>query len=137
MFLQSEYFNKQIASEDNTGYNIVPKGYFTYRHMSDDSIFYFNINDIIDFGIVSTLYPVFTVNEGMNSRFLRYYLNENLIQKGDKVLVIIGPEGGFSEKEFEYFKQKNLPLITLGNLILKAETAVIVRLGDIIYEYQV
>ena len=74
--------------------------------------------------------------ERSTEKSLRYYLNENPIQKGDKVLVIIGPEGGFSEKDFEYFKQKNLPLITLGNLILKAETAVIVGLGDIIYEYQ-
>ena len=74
--------------------------------------------------------------ERSTEKNLRSYLNENPIRKGDKVLVIIGPEGGFSEKEFEYFKQKNLPLITLGNLILKAETAVIVGLGDIIYEYQ-
>ena len=74
--------------------------------------------------------------ERSTEKSLRSYLNENPIRKGDKVLVIIGPEGGFSEKEFEYFKQKNLPLITLGNLILKAETAVIVGLGDIIYEYQ-
>ena len=66
---------------------------------------------------------------------LKEYLSNNKIQKGEKILVIIGPEGGFSQKEFEMFKQKNLPLITLGNLILKAETAVIVALGDIIYEY--
>ena len=50
--------------------------------------------------------------------------------------MIIGPEGGFSQREFEFFKSKNLPLITLGDLILKAETAVIVALGDIVYEYQ-
>lgn len=67
---------------------------------------------------------------------LKQYLTENIIKKGEKVLVIIGPEGGFSQKEFEYFKSKNLPLITLGDLILKAETAVIVTLGDIVYEYQ-
>ena len=78
LFLQKDYFNKQIASEDNTGYTIVPRGYFTYRHMSDDSIFYFNINDLLDYGIVSTLYPVFTTNKDMNSLFLKYYLNESL-----------------------------------------------------------
>ena len=50
--------------------------------------------------------------------------------------IVIGPEGGFSQKEFDYFKSKNLPLISLGDLILKAETAVIVTLGDIVYEYQ-
>ena len=66
---------------------------------------------------------------------LKKYLSENIINDGDKVLVIIGPEGGFSKQEFEFFKSKNLPLITLGDLILRAETAVIVSLGDIVYEY--
>ena len=57
IFLQTEYFaGNQIASDDNTGYNIVPYGYFTYRHMSDDEVFHFNINDIVEKGIVSTLY---------------------------------------------------------------------------------
>ena len=67
---------------------------------------------------------------------LKQYLTQNPIQKGEKILAIIGPEGGFSQKEFDYFKSKNLPLISLGDLILKAETAVIVTLGDIVYEYQ-
>ena len=67
---------------------------------------------------------------------LKQYLSKNPVKKGERVLVIIGPEGGFSPREFEFFKSKNLPLITLGDLILKAETAVIVSLGDIIYEYQ-
>ena len=64
------------------------------------------------------------------------YLRANPIKKGEKVLVVIGPEGGFSQKEFDYFRTKDLPLISLGDLILKAETAVIVTLGDIVYEYQ-
>ena len=64
------------------------------------------------------------------------YLRQNPIKKEEKVLVVIGPEGGFSQKEFDYFRAKNLPLISLGDLILKAETAVIVTLGDIVYEYQ-
>ena len=74
--------------------------------------------------------------ERSTEKSLKTYLRENPIRKGDKVLVIIGPEGGFSEREFDYFKEKNLPLITLGDLILKADTAVITALGDIIYEYQ-
>lgn len=64
------------------------------------------------------------------------YLTNNPIRKGEKILAIIGPEGGFSQKEFDFFKEKNLPLISLGELILKAETAVIVTLGNIVYEYQ-
>ena len=67
---------------------------------------------------------------------LKEYLTENPIKKGEKILVIIGPEGGFSQKEFDFFRVRNLPLITLGDLILKAETAVIVTLGNIVYEYK-
>ena len=67
---------------------------------------------------------------------LKEYLSKNKIKEGEKVLVVIGPEGGFSQKEFELFRSLNLPLITLGDLILKADTAVIVTLGNIVYEYK-
>ena len=67
---------------------------------------------------------------------LKKYLTQNPIKKSENILVIIGPEGGFSEREFEFFKSQNFPILSLGDLILKAETAVITALGDIIYEYQ-
>ena len=67
---------------------------------------------------------------------LKEFLQLNPIKKGERILVIIGPEGGFSQKEFDYFKSHNFPLITLGDLILKAETAVITALGNIVYEYK-
>ena len=57
------------------------------------------------------------------------------LKKNDNVLVIIGPEGGFSDREFQIFSKKGIDMLTLGNLILKAETAVTVALGNIIYEY--
>ena len=66
---------------------------------------------------------------------LHDFCRENPIEKGEKVLVIIGPEGGFSDREFEIFENNKIPMLTLGNLILKAETAVTVALGNIIYEY--
>jgi type I restriction enzyme S subunit len=73
---QKDYFNdNEVASKDNTGYNIVPKGYFTYRHMSDDITFKFNINTICKKGIVSTLYPVFTT-VGLDDYFFKTYLNK-------------------------------------------------------------
>lgn len=57
-------------------------------------------------------------------------------KRGDEILVIIGPEGGFSERELELFKNTpNTEMLTLGELILKAETAVTVGLGNIIYEF--
>ena len=37
IFLQKNYYSgRNVASSDTTGYNVVPNGYFTYRHMSDD-----------------------------------------------------------------------------------------------------
>lgn len=66
---------------------------------------------------------------------LHEFWKTNPVKKGEKLLVIIGPEGGFSDREFEFFEKNNIPMLTLGDLILKAETAVIVALGNIIYEY--
>lgn len=74
--------------------------------------------------------------ERSTEQSLKQYLGKNPIKKGEKMLVVIGPEGGFSQKEFEMFKEKKLPIISLGDLILKADTAVTVALGDIVYEYQ-
>jgi 16S rRNA (uracil1498-N3)-methyltransferase len=40
--------------------------------------------------------------------------------------IFIGPEGGFSDKEIQLAETKKLHLVTLGNLVLRAETAAIV-----------
>ena len=90
IYLQSEYFNKQAASENTLGYKIVPKGYFTYRSMSDTGEFTFNIQNIINNGIVSPAYPVFKADKD-NSIFLQLLLNNsNFIKK--QLLVL--KEGG-------------------------------------------
>lgn len=71
-----------------------------------------------------------------NAKFpLKTYLRKNPIKKGEKILVVIGPEGGFSKKEFEFLEKTAVPL-SLGNLILKADTAVITAIGNIIYEFE-
>ena len=73
--------------------------------------------------------------ERIADKTVRDSFKENPIKKGDKVLVVIGPEGGFSQKEFDSFRGKSIEMLTLGDLILRAETAVVVALGNIIYEY--
>ena len=108
IFLQSEYYTRDVASEDNTGYNVVPRGYFTYRHMSDDLIFKFNINDIVDKGIVSTLYPVFTT-KNINDYFLLAKLNE-----GHEFKMHAGEQKQGGSRTYVYFKtlcqlKMNLP----------------------------
>ncbi len=49
----------------------------------------------------------------------------------NSVSIFIGPEGGWTEKEIERFKQVDAKILSLGNLTLKAETAVIVAISKI------
>ena len=92
IILQNEYFSKQAASSDNSGYKIVPRGYITYRSMSDTGEFHFNIQNIIEIGIVSPSYPVFTINENIvNKDYFVYYINEN---KSFKNKILSSKEGG-------------------------------------------
>ncbi len=70
------------------------------------------------------------------TKTLRDFFVGTPINEDENVLVIIGPEGGFSEREFCFFKDNKIPMLTLGDLILKAETAVTVALGNIIYEFE-
>ncbi len=65
--------------------------------------------------------------------FLQKFNTKN---KVNNILVIIGPEGGFSDEEIELLHNNNISSVTLGNLILRAETAVITAIGNIIYEYE-
>ncbi|MBR6301554.1 16S rRNA (uracil(1498)-N(3))-methyltransferase [bacterium] len=73
--------------------------------------------------------------ERIASKTIRESFREKPLRKGDKLLVVIGPEGGFSQREFDMFKSSGVEMLTLGDLILRAETAVTVGLGNIIYEY--
>ena len=49
----------------------------------------------------------------------------------DSVTIVIGPEGGFEYKEVEMLKEKGFNCASLGNRILRAETAVMYGLSVI------
>ena len=91
IFLQKDYFNNEVTTRSNVGYKIVPKGYITYISMSDTDIFHFNVQDLIDKGIVSPAYPVFETIRGNVANFLTTYMNEN---GGFKRQIAINKEGG-------------------------------------------
>lgn len=70
--LQQEYFaDRQVTTNDNVGYFVLPRGYFTYRSRSDNNVFVFNRNDVVDKGIISYFYPVFNVTGADSNFFLR------------------------------------------------------------------
>lgn len=65
-----------------------------------------------------------------------FKLNEIKKEKYKKILYIIGPEGGFTEKEIEMLEKKDALPITLGKRILRAETAAIVVGGYLANEFK-
>ena len=85
---QEEYFSdRQVTTNENIGYYVLPRGYFTYRSRSDTNVFVFNRNDIIDKGIISYYYPVF-FNKNSDSNFLLRRLNTGIERQ-----IIMAAEG--------------------------------------------
>ena len=82
LFLQSDYFNKQVASTNNTGYKIIRRGQFTYRAMSDTGEFFPNMLECTDIGIVSPAYPVFEITKENDvlPEYLKYYFKSDSFQ---------------------------------------------------------
>jgi len=58
---------------------------------------------------------------GLETKSLHEYLYSNL--KKTPVVFVIGPEGGFSEKEVSLFLENGFNHITIGDTILRTETA--------------
>ena len=65
LFLQSEYFDKEVASADNVGYKVLRKGNIV---LSPQNLWLGNINynDKYEIGIVSPSYKTFTISEEFN-----------------------------------------------------------------------
>jgi len=53
---------------------------------------------------------------------------------GSKIALFIGPEGGFSEQEIDTAKKAGCQVVTLGDRILRMETAAVVFPAVVLYE---
>jgi len=58
------------------------------------------------------------------------------VQDGMRILVCIGPEGGFTEEEAASFKQAGMKPVRLGPRILRTETAPLYALASISYHLE-
>ncbi|MFP4199175.1 MAG: 16S rRNA (uracil(1498)-N(3))-methyltransferase [Halanaerobium sp.] len=66
---------------------------------------------------------------------IKNFFKKNIVKSEANILLIIGPEGGFSESEVKEFKSElDAKIITLGPRILRTETAGITALTSILYE---
>lgn len=75
---------------------------------------------------------VFSEREEKNT--IKKYFSQNPYKQGDKILAVIGCEGGFSQREFELIEKYNFPEISLGKLIMRADTALTAAIFGIIQE---
>ena len=87
-------------------------------------------NFIDDYDIIIVAY------ENEHTHMLKQTLKEIHTKENYKIGIVIGPEGGISEKEIEMFEGLNFKLISLGKRILRTETAGLVLASNIIYELE-
>ena len=56
------------------------------------------------------------------------------LQKGDSIIIVVGPEGGLTEEEVEKLRQANFVPCSFGPRILRTETAPFYALSAVSYE---
>lgn len=59
----------------------------------------------------------------------------DVIEKEKRYCLIFGPEGGFDESESDFLRQNNVALFSIGNHILRAETAAIAATAQLVGLY--
>ena len=68
-----------------------------------------------------------------NTKNIKKILEKN--NKCVKILLVVGPEGGFDPLEEEYLLENGFKSVSLGENVLRAETAPVVALSVINYEF--
>ncbi|MCU0641690.1 MAG: 16S rRNA (uracil(1498)-N(3))-methyltransferase [Candidatus Margulisbacteria bacterium] len=71
-----------------------------------------------------------------NEKSLKSALSVDLIARGVEMLVLIGPEGGFTQPEVEQARSHGWQTVSLGKRILRTETAGLAVLANILYELE-
>lgn len=74
--------------------------------------------------------------EGEAALSLKQQLEAQKEQNFEEVWLFVGSEGGFSLKEVELFNSKGLPAVTMGDQILRVETACLALVSVIKYHFE-
>ena len=72
-------------------------------------------------------------NTNEMSKNIKKVLQDN--KKSDTMIIVVGPEGGFSEKELTFLTENDFISVSLGNNVLRAETVPLYILSVINYEF--
>ncbi len=119
-----KFDSKNIEKKLNRYNDIAISACEQSKRDSISSVNYFsNIKDL-DFEVYDY---IFILHEKANAEDTLFKKLKN-IPKEKRILLIIGPEGGISPKEIEFFESKG-KVVSLGKNILRAETAAIMAVG--------
>ena len=88
-----------------------------------------DIKDLVKYD--ADLKILFTLTK--NTKSIKKILQKN--NNCDKILIVTGPEGGFDPTEEEYLIKNGFIPASLGDNVLRAETAPVVAIGMINYEF--
>ncbi len=58
-----------------------------------------------------------------------------LVDSSTSLSVFIGPEGGFTNEEIDYATSNGIVPVTLGNRVLRAETAAVTTVAAVMYQF--
>ncbi len=101
--------------------NIIPK---IDKSINMDTLY----NEIKKYDLVIVAY------ENEENITLKTALRESA--KIKNIAVVVGPEGGFSLEEVDKLRENGAKIVSLGNRILRTETAPIALLSMLVYEYE-
>lgn len=66
----------------------------------------------------------------------RAHIGDLLPEKPSSVIIAVGPEGGWSEREINAAGEADCRQVTLGPRVLRTETAALVAISQILYHYE-
>lgn len=94
------------------------------------------INNIINFNQIDyqKYDKVLVLYENEDKLSIKQVINELKNEKILNLAIVIGPEGGFDEKEIQDLSKPNISIVTLGKRILRTETVALVVSGILMYE---
>ena len=92
-----------------------------------------NIDDICN--CISKYDIALVAYENEENISIKDVITSNEAQDYKKIAIIVGPEGGFNDKEIEKLKQSGAKIVSLGKRILRTETAPVAMLSMIMYQY--
>lgn len=89
-----------------------------------------DLKDVLQLLKVKNIHPLVASEKDRN-----IFLPDVLPNISEPVCLLIGPEGGFSPAEFALFEENHVAIYSLGNNILRAETAAISAVSQLLLQY--